>query len=578
MGIKMTKDNLKFLYQTTHGYRIKFFWLLLFVIFNAVTSMTFPYMIGLIVDSIFYNGDYARFFMFFSFYAVVYLINQIFNCGLNYCFAILKSSYLIHIRKMCFSHLTKIKPKILVYANSGDIIKRLDTDVDKFLDFIHFNLFFSLNDLLRLIGAIIYLTAVSKLLGLLSIVIIPIMYYVSKYFVMILSVKYRKIEDDKGILSAWIYEILNGFSEIKLLNAGNKIFCDYMSVSKKIVDEEKEASYESIKTERINAFIILLGQLMIYCVSAYYICGSHMTIGQFVTCCTYFAACAAYYKNFNDRIAGAVTNMISIARVREFLDLKEENDVIDGLNHIIEKGEIIYENVCFSYDQAPVLKGVNLHIADGECIAIVGKSGEGKSTLIDLLSGIYFKGSGCIKIDGIEIEKYSLNSLRSQIGMVQQKSVIFENTIRFNITFSEEKKEDDKIWEILKTVNLYDEIKNLSNGLDTRLGKGERELSGGQKQKISIARVLYKKPKILIFDEATSAIDGDSERKIDSVIREEFKGKTTIIIAHRFSSILRANRIIVLDRGKVAAEGQHEFLLSSCDVYRKLYYDSLSSK
>ena len=567
----MTKKNIKFLIDTTKGYRLRFTLLFVCIVVATLTSLVFPHLIGEIIDTVFYDVNLMKFSQWFIAYALIYFVNQLFNVGVNYCYAVLKSSYLMQIRRICYSHLINLKSRVLIYLNSGDIVKRMDSDVDAFLDVINFDIFYSINDILYLAGSIIYLMTISWTLGVATLVIVPLMYYMSTYFMGILEKKYKLIASNKGFLSAWIYEIIKGIHEIKVLNAGNYIHTKYMNLANDITKKEVDASYEKIKSERINLLFILLGELVILSISAYYIASEQISVGQFVACETYFASCIAYYKRFNSRLAGMTTHMVAISRISEFIELEEERNIYKGIDHTMKTGEIVFQNVEFSYGDIPVLRGINLKIGDGEHVAIVGKSGEGKSTIIDLINGIYNIDSGTLKIDNIDVDKFSLKSLRNQIGVVQQKNVIFERSLRYNIAFTEEKSVDVKVWELLKLVNMSEYVKSMPEGLNTVLE--ENRLSGGQKQKIAIARVLYKQPKILIFDEATSAIDGESETEIEMIIKQSFKEKTRITISHRFSSILRAERIIVVDNGKVIAQGDDSTLLK-CEVYRKLYNES----
>lgn len=566
-----SKNNLKFIYFSTKGYRVIFLILFICVMCNALTTLFFPWFIGKIIDAIFYAQDLTLFLMCFLVYLGVYLGNQLINCGLNYCYAHLKSIYLVNIRKKCFEKIQQVQANFFPSMKTGDIIKRINSDVDKFLDFIHFNIFFSISDALHLIGSILYIFFISNFLGFICILIVPIMYYMTRYFVKILSVKNKKLEKDKGILAAWIFEITNGLNEIKLLNANRKMHGDYMKYSTEIVDAEIDVSYKNIQVQRINVLILLIGQLIFYVISAYCIKENTMTVGQFVAGCTYFTTCSAYYKNFINRISETVKNIIAIERVREIILYDEEKNENDGLYINSFDGKIIFSNVEFSYDNTKILDNLSLSISQGEHIAIVGKSGEGKSTIVNLLCGFYKKKSGKILIDDLEIEKYSLKCLREKLGVVAQQSVIFDNTVRYNLIFSDDKTRDDELWNVLMKVDLFQEIKNTEDGLDALIGTGGRQLSGGQQQRLVIARMLLKNPDILILDEATSAIDGDSQLKIEEIIKNEYRNNTVISIAHRFSTILQADRILVLDRGSIIAQGNHNDLYNSCDVYRNLY-------
>lgn len=569
------KRKIEYVYSTTKGYRIMFLLLFIFVIGNALTTLLFPFMIGKIVDSILYSQQFNLFYTYFLIYFGIYMGNQLINCGLNFCYANLKSTYLVNIKKSCFEKIQRLKASFFSTINTGDIISRINDDVDKFLDFIHFDFFFSINDILHLFGGIIYILHISKLLGGICIIIIPIMYYITKYFVEILTILNREIERKRGKLSAWIFEIMAGLTEIKLLNANHKMSVDYMNYSQKIVDEEIRVSYKNIQSQRINILVLLVGQLVFYVISAFCISNSKMSVGEFVAGCTYFTTCSTYYKNFITRISDVVKHMISIERVHEIMLYDEEKEENKGITTKLLKGDIKFLNVKFSYEDRLILNGINFEIPTGEYVSIVGKSGEGKSTIVNLLCGFYPLDSGRILIDNESIEKYSLKCLRDRIGIVSQQSIVFEKSIRYNLIFSDELYRDNEIKNILRKVGLINDIVNEYGSLDTIISEKERQLSGGQKQRLIIARMLLRKPDILVLDEATSAIDDESEIKINKVIRDEYKNNTVISIAHRFSTILRADRIIVLNQGKIIAQGKHDTLYKSCDLYRNLYDNAL---
>lgn len=565
------KKKIEYVYSTTRGYRFIFLLLFIFVIGNTLTTLLFPFMIGKIVDSIFYTQNFGLFYTYFFIYFGIYMGNQLINCGLNFCYAHLKSTYLVNIKKNCFEKIQRLKASFFSAINTGDVINRINVDIDKFLDFIHFNLFFSISDALHLLGGISYILCISKLLGVICIIIIPAMYYITKYFTGILTKMNREIEGKRGGLSAWIFEIMTGLTELKLLNANHKMSADYMEYSQEIVNEEISVSYKNIQAQRANVFILLMGQLVFYVVSAYCISSGRMSVGQFVAGCTYFTTCSAYYKNFIGRVSDVVKNMISIERVYEIMLYDEEKEENEGIMAEALKGDIKFSNVKFSYGDTVVLNGIDFEISAGEYVAIVGKSGEGKSTLVNLLCGFYSHDSGKILIDNKNIQEYSLRCLRDRIGVVSQQNLLFEKSVRYNLIFSDESSRDDEIRDVLRKVGLINDIVNEREGLDSTIGVKGRQLSGGQKQRLVIARMLLRKPDILVLDEATSAVDGESETNINDIIQNEYKNNTVISIAHRFSTILRADRIIVLNQGKIIAQGKHEELYGSCDLYRNLY-------
>jgi subfamily B ATP-binding cassette protein MsbA len=261
----------------------------------------------------------------------------------------------------------------------------------------------------------------------------------------------------------------------------------------------------------------------------------------------------------------------SIERVDALLDVKQEES--GNIKLVAFKSSIVFENVSFVYPgrKTPVLKDLNLEIKCGEIIAIVGQSGMGKSTLIDLIPGFHKVSGGKITIDGIDIYTTELRSLRELIGIVSQDIILFNDTIKENIAFGKNGVTDNDIIEAAKLSYADEFIQELPEKYDTVIGERGLKLSGGQKQRVAIARAILKNPPILILDEATSSLDSVSEGIVQQALEKVMKGRTTIVIAHRLSTIKHANRIVILDKGKISDIGTHEQLMSRNDTYIKLY-------
>ena len=256
-------------------------------------------------------------------------------------------------------------------------------------------------------------------------------------------------------------------------------------------------------------------------------------------------------------------------RVYELIDSENEFELqnLENIKSFNQKIEI--KNLSFTYDEAEVLKNINLKIKKGETVAIVGPSGSGKSTLANLLPRFYSYTHGEILIDGIELKKISKKSIRSLIGIVGQESILFNGTIRDNILLGK-KIDDDEVYDALKTANAIDFINDFSNKLDHKIADNGANLSGGQKQRISIARAIISKSPILILDEATSSLDSKSEKLVQEALKKLMHNKTSIVIAHRLSTVKNAQNIVVLDKGKVIEQGTHYDLIKKKGVYNNL--------
>jgi len=249
-------------------------------------------------------------------------------------------------------------------------------------------------------------------------------------------------------------------------------------------------------------------------------------------------------------------------------DIKEEEEAIP-LPPISK--EIDLQNVNFKYEEETVLKDISLRVKAGEVIALVGMSGAGKTTLVNLLPRFYDVEDGQIHIDGIDIRKVTLKSLRDQMGLVTQQTILFNDTVRNNIAYGRQNCSDQEIIEAARAANAHDFIQRLSQGYDTIIGEQGVKLSGGERQRISIARALLKNAPILILDEATSSLDSDSETEVQKALDQLMKGRTVFVIAHRLSTIRNAHRIIVISEGQIVEEGTHEELIVLNGEYRRLF-------
>jgi subfamily B ATP-binding cassette protein MsbA len=261
------------------------------------------------------------------------------------------------------------------------------------------------------------------------------------------------------------------------------------------------------------------------------------------------------------------------AAERVFEVLETENTVATKENAIIAtdfKDKISIENINFKYENDYVLKHFSLEVPKGKTIALVGQSGSGKSTIANLLTRFYDVNEGFIKIDGVDIKELDIQSLRSLIGLVTQDSILFNDTIKNNITLGKENVSDDEIIAALKIANAYEFVKDLPNGIETNIGDAGGKLSGGQKQRLSIARAVLKNPPIMILDEATSALDTESERLVQQAIIKMMENRTSIVIAHRLSTIQKADLIVVMQKGTIAEQGTHDDLLAKNGIYAKL--------
>jgi ABC-type multidrug transport system fused ATPase/permease subunit len=562
--------NYKYLLKNVAQFKGKFSILFFCIITTSFIGTSYPYIFGRLVDEVFYKKNMSVFIKIVIMYGVVYITEQLLHLLLNITWAQLMTRFLFVIRKDVFMKTLSLKPEFLTNMHTGDIIKRINGDTEEFMKFIHWNIFYTIANILRLglaIGAIFFL---NYKLALLVCILIPLNVFGSKYFKNQAKKFYKESSDKQGILGSWLFEVIKGMREVSLLAADNIVLKKFTSKSIEVMRINIKSNRVEILNERFNSSISMVSTLVLYILAGYFVFKGEFTVGAFVASVDYFGRATSLFNGLSQKAIAIQGNKVGIERVQKILE--EESENYEGEALIASEGSIKFENVHFSYnEQNEILDGVALNISGGEKIALVGKSGAGKSTLASLLLRFYEPVKGKIYIDGQDISKVSLESLRKSIGMVWQDTILFDGTIRDNMLVGQQGISDKEIWRALERAHLADFVGSLDNGLDTLLGTGAQGLSGGQKQRLAIARVFIKNPKILIFDEATSALDFESEQVIKGSWKELCEGRTILIIAHRLSTIVDSDKVAVLSEGKLVACANHAELLGNCSAYDEIY-------
>jgi subfamily B ATP-binding cassette protein MsbA len=314
-----------------------------------------------------------------------------------------------------------------------------------------------------------------------------------------------------------------------------------------------------------------VGMAIILWYGSYLILNNKMAIGEFFS---FVVAVLMMYDPLKrlSRVNNSFQMIrASLHRIKEIFLIEDERTGVIKKKDI--SGHIVYEHVSFTYpgSSEPAIDDLSIDIRPGETVAFVGHSGAGKSTIVDLLLGFWQAGSGRILVDGVDLREYSMSSLRSHVGFVSQDIILFDDSVRNNILFGKPEAPDEEVLRASEAAYAHEFISDMPLGYDTQIGERGIKLSGGQKQRLSLARAIIRDPKILILDEATSSLDSDSETKIQKALESILPGRTTIIIAHRLSTVKKADRIIVIERGRIIQEGKHDELSNRAGVYRELY-------
>ncbi|MBD0823904.1 ABC transporter ATP-binding protein [Aestuariibaculum marinum] len=461
---------------------------------------------------------------------------------------------------------------------TGDLMNRISEDVGRVRMYVGPAIMYSINTVTLFIISIIYMYNEAPLLTMYTVIPLPILsvaiYKLSKE----IHNRSTIVQQYLSKLSTYTQESFSGISVIKAYGIEPQTSKSFENLAEE--SKNKQVSLAKVQAWFFPMMVLLIGTsnlLVIYVGGMQYINGQIESLGT-------IAEFIIYVNMLTWPVAtvGWVTSIVQQAeasqkRINEFL--KIEPEIKNNVQEQTEvSGDIVFKDVTFTYDDTNIqaLKGISFDIKNGETLAILGKTGSGKSTILDLIGRLYDIDSGSITINKLSIEKHNLTNLRDSIGYVPQDAFLFSDTIKNNIKFGKENATDDEVIEAAKNAQVHKNIIKFNNGYDTVLGERGITLSGGQKQRVSIARAIIKTPKILLFDDCLSAVDTETEEKILKTLNKITAQKTSVIVSHRVSSAKNADKIIVLEDGKIVQQGTHESLINEEGYYKHLYLKQLS--
>ncbi|MBV9069122.1 MAG: ATP-binding cassette domain-containing protein [Acidobacteria bacterium] len=456
--------------------------------------------------------------------------------------------------------------------STGEMVSRVVSDADAIQAAVSTRMGDLFQESLTLFFLLCYVFWTNPELALITFIVAPVMVYPVVHFGRRLRGTTHRSQERMADMATLLEETIRGVRIVKAFTMERFEIGRFHLATKRHLSSNLKAQKIQALSSPVMDFVTGFGALAIFAYASHRIANGTLSMGALMA---YIAALAAMYqpiKKLNKVNLSVNTALSAAERVFRMLDIPNEVEDKPAAGSIAAVGSgIRYENVSFQYQAEPVLREVDLTIAPGEIVAIVGGSGAGKSTFVNLLPRFYDVNGGRITVDGRDIRDVSLSSLRGLMGLVTQEVVLFNDTVRNNIAYGRGDAEEARVIEAAKAANAHDFISALPNGYDTEIGESGVLLSGGQRQRLAIARALFKDPPILILDEATSALDTESERLVQGALERLMQGRTTLVIAHRLSTIRSADKIVVLDRGAIVESGAHDELLARRGVYRKLY-------
>lgn len=540
--------------------------------FVSVIAIFYPIITRKTMNDLIPNRNYKMIISFGMLLLLLYFIRMILKYFIQYQGHVMGVKMQAQMRREMFEHLEKLPYSFYDKNETGKIMSRMTNDLMDISELAHHGPENVIISSISIITSFIYLGTINWYLTFIIFACVPLMLVVVYCVRKKMKDAFKKSRLSVAEINASLEGSISGIRVTKAFTNAEKEKEKFEKSNIEFVNARKDAykamgqfaSTTGFITDVFNVVVLIAGGLFLY--------SGKISFGDysaFVVSISLFITPVTTLINFMEQYQNGVTGF---ERFIEIIDEKPEEDKESAKEVDKLEGHIEFKNVCCSYDdEKEVLKGIDLNIEKGRKFALVGPSGGGKSTICHLIPHFYDISSGSILIDGHDITDITMNSLRRNIGIVQQDIYLFNATIRDNILYGKLDATEEELIEAAKKANIHDYIMSLEDGYDTQIGERGVRLSGGQKQRLSIARVFLKNPSILILDEATSALDNTTEILIQQALDELCKGRTTIVVAHRLSTIKNADEIAVISEGRILEQGNHEDLMKKNGTYADLY-------
>lgn len=545
------------------------------MIIVTAAAVSGPYFVKLAID----DGITARNPLALRNIALVYLGVSIVQLGLNYwrvrIMARVGQHILYDVRTVMFDHLQKLSLSFYNRYSVGRVITRVINDVGTLREFITWAVLAIVRNLLGIVGTLIAMLTLNLKLSLLTFAVLPFMVLATIIFRKAARKNYRKVRAAVSWTNSVLAENVNGVRVVQAFSRQGHNYNFFSGfVNRYFLETSMDAArVASLFTPVVDVLGALATALVVY-IGGTAVLGESITAGVLIAFVLYIDRFFEPIRDLSRRFDTLQSTMAGGERILELLNTPVEvGDAENASEMPPVTGAVRFENVSFHYSDDPtlVLDKINLDVKPGETVAFVGETGAGKTTIVKLLTRFHDPTDGCVLVDGVDLRTVTQQSLRRQMGMVLQDPFLFNGTVKENILFGRLDAADEEVTAAAQAVGAHDFIINLKNGYETSVEEGGATLSVGQRQLISFARALLANPRILILDEATSSVDMQTEQVIQKALARLFKGRTSFVIAHRLSTITNADKIVVIEGGKIAEQGTHVKLLAKQGKYFELY-------
>ena len=542
-------------------------------LFISLIGMCYPILTREVFNTYVPNQDINMILLFGGLLLILYFIRMLLRFFVQYYGHVIGVKMQAQMRRDMFTHLEKLSYSYYDEHETGKIMSRMTNDLQNVSELAHHGPEHIFISGVMVIGSFIYLCTINWILSLVIFACVPIMIIITLALRKRMRDSFMETRKSVAVINSSLESSISGIRVTKAFTNDEKEL-EKFEIGNQMYIESRSKAYSAMglfhssngfAMDLFNVVCIVGGGIIAIKTNVF----STADYLAFVISVSLFISPLTVLIGFVEQLQDGTTGF---KRFLEIMDEKIEEEKENAIDDIELKGNIEFKNVKFSYEtKSDILNNISFTINKGETIALVGESGGGKTTICHLIPNFYKVSEGEILIDGININDLSFKCLRRSIGIVQQDVFLFNGSIKENILYGKLDASDEEVIEASKKAKIYDYIMTLPNGFDTEIGERGIKLSGGQKQRLSIARVFLINTAILILDEATSALDNATEIQIQEALNELAKGRTTIVVAHRLSTIKNANRILVISKGKIMEDGNHQELLKNDGVYAKLY-------